>query len=308
MRREPTLKGFHGGEEALAGLPEVARGGLRQVSFALDEIRLLHSADIERSVLITTLVSRAVLVPLTPVLGAWTPMRVPFDGAGMPATVAWAAASVVALGTAVRAPVIVERVMQDSDGGRRLRNLLLRLEVPIALAALPLLPSWTVVVFASGWTNWWQRQTLGLVFDWRKLGAFVAAVVGLQSAGLTAQHVRSGSAAGQVVAGCAAIGISEAATGRCCRCPSPPDSRSSSGTGAGRWRSRAGRGATSCAVRQSCGGPPRPSRRRHPTCPRLARPRRPPASLPHSSIGWPTVLAVAACSPHRFCQSCWWRR
>lgn len=198
----------YGSRETMPGaIPADLRGAARQVGLVLDELRLLHTAEIERSVLLFTLVSRAVLLSFAPLLGAWSVARPPLADGHAVADAAWAAAAAVSLGTAFAAPRLVDLVMEDSSAGRRTRSLLLGVEVPIAFAALPLIPAWTVVVFASGWTNWWQRQTPGLGFDGRKLVAFVGVVVALQGAGLAREHIPIGPAVGEIAVALLAIAL-----------------------------------------------------------------------------------------------------
>lgn len=204
IRSETTLKPYHG---TLGGLPLPLRGAVRQVGLVLDEVRVLHNADIERSVFVMTLASRAALVTLAPLLGGWTVARVPLEGGWRLADAGWVAASAIAVVTAAFAPSLVDRAMEDSAPGRQTRGRQLRIEVPIAVAAAFLSPCWTVVVFASGWTNWWQRQTPHLAFDWRKLAAFVAAVVALQSAGLAVQGVGPGAASREIALALLAIAV-----------------------------------------------------------------------------------------------------
>jgi len=197
LRDGDPLKLYGAADAIPAALPRRAQRGLRQIGLVLDEVRLLHSAEIERTILIYTLVSRAALVCLAPLLGAWSAAPAPVAATGPIGDLVWAAMAAASLATAVRAPAIVEGVMEDSAAGARLRSRLLRVEVPLTAAGLVLCPAWTVVVFATGSTNWWQRQTLGLEFSWRKFGAFVVAVVGLQQVGLAHAGVPLGSAAGE---------------------------------------------------------------------------------------------------------------
>lgn len=188
-------------------IPGRIRGATTQTSMVIDEIRVLHNAEIERSVLLLTLVARAVLVLLAPALGGWTNADTPVLDTGPAADLVWLLAAAISLGTLLSGPRIVDLAMSDSDEGFDLRRRLLRIEVPVALALLILQPAWTVVVFVTGWTNWWQRQTPGLAFDWRKLSIFVAAVVGLQALGLTLQSVPVGPATVEVAVALLAIAV-----------------------------------------------------------------------------------------------------
>ena len=170
-------------------LPGRLRALGTQFSMVLDEVRVLHNADVERAVLLFTLVARAILVLLAPLLGAWTYAATPVADTGPLADVVWLAVAAISLATVAVAPRIVDTAMRDSVEATRFRRRLLRIETPVALLALVLLPAWTVVAFSAGWTNWWQRQTPRLEFDWAKLAAFVAVVVFLQATGLVIQSV-----------------------------------------------------------------------------------------------------------------------
>jgi len=183
-------------------LPERLRRAVRQVGLVLDEVRLLHTADIERSVFVFTLVARAGLVSLTPMLSSWSFVRIDWS----PQIIAvWGVAATISLATALRATEIVDLAMEDTTAGVRHRRRLLVLEVPVAVAGLLFAPAWTVAVFVSGWTNWWQRQTPGLEFDWRKLAAFVVAVASLQQAGLHLAGLPTGEAVAETALTMAAV-------------------------------------------------------------------------------------------------------
>ncbi|HEU5062502.1 MAG TPA: hypothetical protein VFT79_05030 [Solirubrobacterales bacterium] len=187
--------------------PGRLRGATTQTSMVLDEIRVLHNAEIERSVLLLTLVTRAILVLLAPLLGGWTSADTPLTQTGAAADLVWVLAAAISVATLLDGPRTVDLAMTDSAEAHRFRRRLLWVEVPVALALLLLLPAWTVVVFVTGWTNWWQRQTPGLAFDWRKLAIFVGAVVALQGAGLALQSVQPPLALAEIAAALAAIAI-----------------------------------------------------------------------------------------------------
>jgi hypothetical protein len=199
------------------GLPSFApaelRAAARQVGLILDETRLLHTADVERAVLLFTLLSRAVLVSLSPLLGGWSTVRQPLAGGLRATDIPWMAASATSVATALTGPWVVRLAMEDSAAGRRFRNRLLLIEVPVASATLFFSPSWTVVVFASGVTNWWQRQNTSLAFNWRKLPIYVAGVVVLQGAGLARDHVPLNTASLEVFGALVAILITGASYG-----------------------------------------------------------------------------------------------
>jgi len=202
--RESPLT-YGSGASLPRALPRRVRRGVRHVGLVFNEVRLLHSRDIERSVFEYTLISRALLVCLAPWLGGWTAAPTPLFETGVAGDLAWGGMAVVSVVTAVRTPQVVELAMEDSATGRRLRTRLLRLEVPLAVAGLVLMPTWTVAVFAAGWTNWWQRQTLRLRFSWPKLAGFVAAVVALQQVGLARASVPLPDAAGETALSLLAI-------------------------------------------------------------------------------------------------------
>jgi len=194
-------------------IPGRLRGAATQTSMVIDEIRVLHNAEIERSVLLLTLVSRAVLILLAPMLGGWIIADTPVVDTGSIANLAWLLAALTSLGTMLAAARVVEKAMSDTEQGFRFRRRLLQIEVPVALAVLLLQPVWTVAIFAAGWTNWWQRQTPALAFDWRKLAIFAAAVSGLQAVGLSLQSVPPGPAAVEICATLLVMAVTGASYG-----------------------------------------------------------------------------------------------
>lgn len=194
-------------------VPAELRAAARQVGLVLDETRLLHTAEVERAVLLFTLLSRAVLVSLSPLLGEWSPVRQPAAGGFRATDIPWAAAAAVSIATALAGPWVVRAAMADSPAGRRFRGRLLLVEAPIATAAIFFSPTWTVVVFASGVTNWWQRQSKGMAFHWGKLVAFVVWVVSLQGAGLARQGVSLQTSTFEVAGALAAILVTGASYG-----------------------------------------------------------------------------------------------
>jgi hypothetical protein len=194
-------------------VPAELRAAARQFGLVLDETRLLHTADVERAVLLFTLISRAVLVSLSPVLGDWTPVRQPLSGSFRASDIPWVAASMISVGTALAGRRIVRMAMEDSDAGRRFRNRLLIIEVPVGAVTLFTSPSWTVVVFASGVTNWWQRQNKSMAFNWGKLLIYVAGVVALQGAGLTHDGLPFGASSLEIFGALTAILVTGASYG-----------------------------------------------------------------------------------------------
>jgi hypothetical protein len=189
---------FHGGLEDLRRrLPWPSRRLLHQARLIMEEVRLLHNAEIEVAVLRFTLISRAILVASAPFLGDWTFAKVPLHGASTSANTVWGISTFLAVITALRAETVVDTAMTDSAHARRFRWRLLGVELPVSAVGLLLCPAWPVAVFASGWTNWWQRQTAHLRFDWTKLAIFVLTVVGLQQVGLALEGVAQPAAAGE---------------------------------------------------------------------------------------------------------------
>jgi hypothetical protein len=130
--------------------------------------------------------ARALLLVLTPALGVLTMAPGTFD-AGPIAIATWLVAVAWALGTTLCAPRIAELVMAPTAEGRRARCILLAVELPLAIALALTNPAWTAVVFAAGWTNWWQR--LGPTeaipdFSWRRAAVWAAVTASTQIAGL----------------------------------------------------------------------------------------------------------------------------
>jgi hypothetical protein len=164
-----------------------SRAALLRVGRVLDDVRLLHSNQIERVVLTFTLWARALLLVLAPALGAFTVAPPPrLDGDPL-LLVPWLLALVWALAAALAAPRIARLAMAESAAGLRMRRVLLAVELPLAVALALTVPAWPAVAFAAGWTNWWQR--LGRTpavpdFSWTRLAIWIAITVGTQSAGV----------------------------------------------------------------------------------------------------------------------------
>lgn len=168
----------------------IAREGITIVGRVLDDVRHLHSKEIEWVVLTFTLYARALLLVLTPALGSLTSTSVPDLDRLTAADVPWLLACVWAVVTALRAPGLATSVMTPSRRGARTRRLLLAVELPLASAVAITCPAWTSVAFAAGWTNWWQRVSRGggdideiPDFSWPRLAGWGALVVGCQAAG-----------------------------------------------------------------------------------------------------------------------------
>jgi hypothetical protein len=183
-RRDDPLQLYGVRSELLSGAPPLVRDLAQQTGAVLDEIRLLHTAEIEWSTLLFTLWSRAALVALAPTLGAVT-------AAPVRRRRVWLLATGVSLATAVAAPTVATAVMRRDRTGQLTRRGLLAAEVPLACALLVVEPSWLTSVFAVGWTNWAQRPD----FRWGRLAGFVGTVVCLQGAGMARRRVPAGRAA-----------------------------------------------------------------------------------------------------------------
>ena len=174
---------------------------IQQVGAVMDEVRLLHTAEIEWSALLFTLWSRAALLGLAPRLPTLTaaPVRVRCGSAGVDPT--WTLATAFALATASAAPAVATAVMDRGPSGRRVRRQLLLAEVPLACGLAYRHPSWLACTYATGWTNWWQRPD----FNWPRLGVFIATLSALQAAGLRRRGVPVARSAGEIVSTLAAI-------------------------------------------------------------------------------------------------------
>ncbi|MCA1682513.1 MAG: hypothetical protein LC685_00685, partial [Actinobacteria bacterium] len=163
------------------------RSALLRVGLVLDDIRLLHSADIEWAVLTFTLWARAILLVLAPTLGALSFAPTSNVAGGWVSLAPWALAVAWALGTALAAPYVATLAMEASTAGLRTRRLLLGVELPLAIALALTSPGWPVVAFAAGWTNWWQRIGRPPAipdFSWPRLAIWIAVTAAGQAAGL----------------------------------------------------------------------------------------------------------------------------
>lgn len=164
-----------------------SRAALLRVGAVLDDIRLLHSHEIEWAVLTFTLWARALLLVLAPALGALSFAPAPDVDAGTVRPALWLLALAWAVGSALAAPRIATLAMEESSLGLRARRVLLAVELPLAVALSLAWPGWPAVAFAAGWTNWWQRLGRSPVapgFSWTRLGVWIAVAVAAQSSGL----------------------------------------------------------------------------------------------------------------------------
>jgi hypothetical protein len=194
----------------------VLRDALTGVGRVLDDVRHLHSSQIEWIVLTFTLYARALLLMLTPALGPLTSATTPTLAHLALGDLPWVLACAAAIGTAVTAPLIATAVMEPSPSGARIRRWLLAVELPLACALALTCPAWTAVAFSAGWTNWWQRIGRGRSdelaipdFSWPRLGVWIAAVVGCQAAGflLDASDPAAWRAAVEIAATLLVIGV-----------------------------------------------------------------------------------------------------
>jgi hypothetical protein len=196
---------------APAWLPPRPRDVLVRVGLVLDDIRLLHNAQVEWSILLFTLWARAFLIGLAPLLPSLSFAPVPLSGGFGADDLPWLLASVWAAGCALIAPRIADFTMERTPRAARARKMMLAVELPLACAVTILNPSWMVVAFAAGWTNWWQRQWNDPLepaeFNWPRLGAFVVVVVVTQAIGLAIDGVAAAEAIGEVLVTIAVIGI-----------------------------------------------------------------------------------------------------
>ncbi|HEX4364573.1 MAG TPA: hypothetical protein VHZ75_08495, partial [Solirubrobacteraceae bacterium] len=159
------------------------RNAALRVGTVLDDVRLLHSGEIEWVVLTFMLWARALLLVLAPKVGGLSLARPPHpdDNALWAVAVAWAFA------TAVAAPRLATLIMAESRSGLRTRRGLLAVELPLAVALALTSPGWATVAFAAGWSNWWQRLGRSEAmpdFSWIRLGLWILVMVAAQSVGL----------------------------------------------------------------------------------------------------------------------------
>lgn len=156
-----------------------SRDAVVRAGAVLDNVRLLHTAQIEWAVLLFTLWARALLVGGAPLLASVSLGRVPLQDGWSARDLPWALATSWSAATALRAPWIASAVMRRDEQGATVRRRLLIVEVPLCVAAIVASPCWAVAVFAAGWTNWWQRPD----FDWARLAWWIVLVGGLLTTG-----------------------------------------------------------------------------------------------------------------------------
>jgi hypothetical protein len=164
-----------------------ARPVALQIGRVLDDIRLLNTVRTEAMVMGFTLWARALLLVLAPALGALSAAPPPSLDAGWARLAPWLLAVGWALGCAVAAPQIAGLVTAPSDAGRRARQALLAIELPLAIALTLSTPGWPAVVFAAGWVNWWVRigPTTSIPdFSWTRAAIWTLVTFGAQVVGL----------------------------------------------------------------------------------------------------------------------------
>jgi hypothetical protein len=189
-------------------LPDWIRGPrirdvLMRFGAVLDDVRLLHDARIEWSVLLFTMWARLVLVALAPLLAGATFGRAPLSGGFKARDVPWLVAVILSSVTAVAAPRVAQSVMRRDSRGAEVRGWLLVVEIPVAVAAMLATPCWPVASFAAGWTNWWQRPT----FSWRKLIAWILSVSACLIVGMLLADLAGGRIAPEIAVSMAVIAV-----------------------------------------------------------------------------------------------------
>ena len=157
----------------------------KRVSRILDEVRLVHTAQIEDAVLQYTLYARAVLICSAPLITLESFGRAPLEGGPSLSDIPWGLAAAWAAVTALAAVKISRNVMARDSAGDQWRKWLLFLEIPLATAATLATPCWPVAAFAVGWTNWLQRPN----FTLRKLAIFALSVSGTMAFGMLGSPV-----------------------------------------------------------------------------------------------------------------------
>ena len=203
-RAEGPLDRF-GASDKVQWAPKALQPVLTQAGELLDEVRLLHGSEIEYAALLYTFAARAIVLIVAPTLGRVSAVPAPLSQPIGARDVAWGVASAWSAAIALAGPQVAELTMDRGDSGARARRWLLRIETPIAITSALLCPSWTVMIFATGWTNFWQRP--GPDFYPKRLIAYIATMVAAQATGLRLARIRTGSAVVEAVASWAMIGF-----------------------------------------------------------------------------------------------------
>jgi hypothetical protein len=150
------------------------------VHSVITDVRGLHSAEIEWSVLVFTLWARLLLVMLAPLLASVSFGDAPLENGWSLDDLPWLLAAVWSLATALLAPWIATTAMRGDRRGATLRGLLVTVEAPLAVVTILATPCWPVATFAAGWTNWWQRPS----FNVPRLVTWAAIVVTALATGM----------------------------------------------------------------------------------------------------------------------------
>jgi hypothetical protein len=202
-RPDGPLERF-GVEEKVAWAPPALQRPLMLAGRVLDDIRLLHTSEIEHAALVYTLSARALVVGFAPWLSRYSHVRSPLRR-GRLAIATWGAMTAWSASLVLAAPRVATVVMDRGEPGVRARRILLGVEAPLALAGAAVMPSWPVTTFAVGWTNCWQRP--GPAFYPYRLVAFVAATVATQGFGLVKEGARPGPGVTECSAALAVIAL-----------------------------------------------------------------------------------------------------
>jgi hypothetical protein len=186
-----------------------SRDVVARVGAVLDDVRVLNTVQIEWAVLLFTLWARALLVCGAPWLVAVSVGDPPLRDGWSALDLGWALAAAWSVATALRAPWIATTVMRRDERGALLRRRLLVVEVPLSVVAIVCAPCWAVVVFAVGWTNWWQRPD----FSWPRLALWMGLVLALLVTGAAIQGDGAGVVAAEFVIAMTVVAIIGAAYG-----------------------------------------------------------------------------------------------
>jgi hypothetical protein len=202
-RPDGPLERF-GVPEKVAWAPRRMRGPLVLAGRVLDDIRLLHTSEIEHAALVYTLSARALIVGFAPWLSRYSHVDSPLRR-GRLAMAAWGAMTAWSASLVLVAPQVATVVLDRGAPGARARRILLSVEAPLALAGAVVEPSWPITTFAVGWTNYWQRP--GPAFYPRRLVAFVAATLATQILGLHEEGTGTAAGAKECLAALTAIAL-----------------------------------------------------------------------------------------------------
>jgi hypothetical protein len=201
----------HWGDLIRFGVPERVRWAPKPLHpsllFAgrvLDEVRRRHTPEIEHAALVYTLSARAVLLALTPWLSKWSSVPSPLRS-GSGGVAGWAAMTSWSGSIALSATDTAQLVMDRGPEGARTRRVLMWAEVPMATIGVILNPSWSVMSFCAGWTNYWQRP--GPQFYPRRLIVFIAVAISSQVVGLRRARIRPLASVAEVAAGLTTIAL-----------------------------------------------------------------------------------------------------